>query len=366
MADNRNPLRRYQLHLGDRRDETILQPAAKTVSARHCSEVCGQCHSVSASAPEDFYIPGTDLENAKSVVELLDPKSRPYIEQQLRRNSRYVENLFWSDGQIRVTGREFNDLKTSPCYQGGAFTCLSCHKMHDSDPNDQLAPRMDTDEACFQCHQEFREQVAQHTRHAADSSGSRCYNCHMPHTYYGLLKAVRSHRVTSPSVATTLETGRPNACNLCHLDKTLGWTQEHLAEWFGQKKSKLSEEQQTVSSAVTWLQRGDANQRALLAWAIGWKPARDVSGEWWMAPHIAQALNDRYPALRYVAGKSMRRLAGFEGVDYDFEASELKRLQVIEQVMSIWRQRQSAGAPAEMRPCSSTPTEASTVRRCNT
>ena len=27
--------------------------------------------------------------------------------------------------------------------------------------------------------------------------------------------------------------GRPNACNLCHLDRTLGWTEQHLVRWYG-------------------------------------------------------------------------------------------------------------------------------------
>ena len=42
--------------------------------------------------------------------------------------------------------------------------------------------------------------------------------------------------IESPDVATTLKTGRPNACNLCHLDKTLDWTAEHLAK---RRKAKV-------------------------------------------------------------------------------------------------------------------------------
>ena len=50
----------------------------------------------------------------------------------------------------------------------------------------------------------------------------------MPFTTYGLLKTIRSHQISNPSVQATLETGRPNACNLCHLDKTLEWTANAL------------------------------------------------------------------------------------------------------------------------------------------
>lgn len=41
----------------------------------------------------------------------------------------------------------------------------------------------------------------------------------MPNTIYGMLKASRSHELTSPHVAAQLETGRTNACNLCRLDR---------------------------------------------------------------------------------------------------------------------------------------------------
>ena len=37
----------------------------------------------------------------------------------------------------------------------------------------------------------------------------------------------------------TLATGRPNACNLCHLDKTLGWTAQYLEQWYGVTRPAL-------------------------------------------------------------------------------------------------------------------------------
>ena len=73
--------------------------------------------------------------------------------------------------------------------------------MHQSPPVDQLAVGMETDEACLQCHTEFRGRIAEHTHHPVESAGSRCYNCHMPFTTYGLLKSVRSHLIDSPPIA---------------------------------------------------------------------------------------------------------------------------------------------------------------------
>ena len=57
----------------------------------------------------------------------------------------------------------------------------------------------------------------------------------MPRTTFGLLRAIRSHQVSSPTVKESVEYGRPNACNLCHLDQTLARTAEKLeacCNWF--------------------------------------------------------------------------------------------------------------------------------------
>ena len=56
----------------------------------------------------------------------------------------------------------------------------------------------------------------------------------MTATTYGLVKAIRSHLIDSPTVESSLTTGRPNACNLCHLDRTLDWTAD-LAVHRGQR-----------------------------------------------------------------------------------------------------------------------------------
>ena len=122
---------------------------------------------------------------------------------------RHLRGRYWSDGMVRVIGREFNSLIESKCYRAGTLSCLSCHSMHSSDPNNQLAAGMDTDRACVQCHPQVGTNVAQHTHHAAGSEGSRCYNCHMPYTSYGLLKAARSHQINSPTVAASVQPAAP-------------------------------------------------------------------------------------------------------------------------------------------------------------
>jgi hypothetical protein len=162
----------------------------------------------------------------------------------------------------------------------------------------------------------------------------------MPHTTYGLMKAIRSHQVDSPSVQATLATGRPNACNLCHLDKTLAWTTEKLTDWFGAKTPDLSQEQKTTSAAALWTLRGDAGQRALLAWHMGWKPARDASGEGWLAPYLGQLLEDPYSTVRYIARRSLRALPGFANFEFDYIGPAADRARARQSVWAKFEQVQ--------------------------
>ena len=273
----------------------------------------------------------------------------------------FVRDSFWPDGTVRVSGREYNGLIESPCFvqatdPARTLTCASCHSLHKKadDPrpltawaDDQLGLRMDTNEACTQCHREIAANVSGHTHHPEQSQGSACYNCHMPYTTYGLLKTIRSHTVGSPSVAETATVGRPNACNLCHLDKTLRWTSEALERWYGHPRAALTTDQERVSAMALMALEGDAGQRVIAAEAFGWPPARQASGTGWMAPFLAQLLDDGYDAVRFSAGRSLRRLPGFEQLTFDFVAGPQVRRRTQLQVMRRWDEVRGAEQPAQ-------------------
>jgi len=205
--------------------------------------------------------------------------------------------------------------------------------------NDQLDIGMAGNQACLQCHTQMQDDAAlvAHTHHPVHSAGSRCYNCHMSYTTYGLLKAIRSHTIDSPDVATTLSTGRPNACNQCHLDRTLAWTANSLSDWYGIAAPELTDEQQTVAASILWTLKGDAGQRALMAWSFGWSDAQSASGTDWMAPYLAQLLQDSYAALR--------RVPGYLTVPYDFIGGDEHWTAVADQVQGYWQSRREPIAP---------------------
>jgi hypothetical protein len=200
----------------------------------------------------------------------------------------------------------------------------------------QVAAGMDGNGACLQCHAAIGTNLPAHTKHRPASTGSSCYNCHMPYTTYGLLRALRSHQISSPTAAASIDTGRPNACNSCHLDKTLAWTSDYLEKWYATPKVTLSEDEQTIAASLLWLLRGDAGQRALAAWSMSWPPAQHASGSGWMAVPLAMLLNDPYDAVRFIAHRSLRSLPGFDGFQYDFLAPSPDRLATTLKALDHW------------------------------
>jgi predicted CXXCH cytochrome family protein len=342
---NRDFRRRYELYASDAPDPTIVNPA--DLPPDRASMVCGQCHSI-FDFSDDLagwyrrgftYRAGGDLEATRFVARhplKVPPEERPALVASLRRASIRPDAYFWEDGMVRVSGRDYNGLVESPCYRRGELSCLSCHSMHSSEPAHQLAAGMDGDQACLQCHGRIAEDLRKHTRHEPDSSGSRCYNCHMPYTSYGLLKAVRSHEIDSPTTESIVRGGRPNACNLCHLDQPIEWTARYLEEWYEMPPAALPADRSDLAAGLDWLLRGDAGQRAVVAWHFGWEPALGASRADWPAPFLARLLDDPYSTVRYVAYRSLRQLPGYSDFEYDFIASPAERARAAERAVAGW------------------------------
>jgi hypothetical protein len=354
IAANRDPQRRYQTHLANNGDPTIVNPAR--LPAKRQSFVCGQCHGVHHDRKDgkhNRFQPGDDLFALTPIVHLDNEET--IAQYRADRGDTYVNGKFWPDGMLRVAGRELNGIVRSPCYthgdeSRGIMSCLDCHSSHQyaNDPrpvktwaNDQLKPNAIGNAACIKCHPKFSDpkSAAKHTRHPTDSAGALCYNCHMPHSSYGLLNAIRSHTLDSPNVTVTRDTGRPNACNQCHLDKTLSWTASHLNDWFGQPIPKLGKAESSTAESVLRLTAGDAAQRALAAWHMGWQPALEASGNHWQAPFLALLLDDDYDAVRYIAQRTLRRLPGFADLNYDYIGDDRHRSAAVLSAREQWKKQ---------------------------
>ncbi|MGB7324265.1 MAG: ammonia-forming cytochrome c nitrite reductase subunit c552 [Rubripirellula sp.] len=332
--------------LADGSVDPITNPDSLTKQAS--ADVCGQCHSVyvpdyDVVSQQDYmrdgnpFRPGDrlkDLDFNKVVLASEEHRNEAAFQQWSKHDE--FSGSFWSDGMIRVAGREYNGLLESACFQRGDMTCLSCHDMHPADADrdltswrdDQLQDAMRGDQACLQCHSDFKEDIAAHTHHAVDSQGSRCMNCHMPHSTFGLLKTIRSHQISSPTIKSAKGSDRATACSLCHLDQSFQWAADNLAQWYGQEQEdKAQPDGQPISTMVLHLTSGDAVQRAVAASAMGWPPAQEASGTDWMEPYLLLALNDPYDAVRLVAAKTLATLPKRVTAEVDPLAPEEQRMQ---------------------------------------
>ena len=360
VAANHRPARRYLQHFEDEADPTIVNPAR--LDHERSTEVCGQCHGVfvplevedpgwDVNLAGHVFRPGDRLEDSRVVVRpaVLNALDHPIVKREMDAEPGYLQNRFWLDGQIRIAGREFNGTVESPCYQRGELSCLSCHDLHpdegDERPlqewaNGQVRPDGRDNGTCTQCHEELAapEALTAHTRHEQDSSGSQCLNCHMPYTTYGLLKALRSHEIGSPTVNESLSYGRPNACNLCHLDESLAWTAQYLEEWHGRPAPELDELQRAVPASLIWSLSGEAAQRAIAAWHYGWEPALETSGRGWSGKVLAQLLQDPYPAVRFIARRSLRAHPGFEDFEADVMSPGADTAAASAEALTRWRE----------------------------
>jgi hypothetical protein len=361
VAANRSPLARYSRYLGAgmrgaKVQGDIVHPGK--LDHERASEICSQCHAVWQHSDKQAYLkwnehgmpyrPGEDPSQQMWLLQPSHAAKEPRVAKTLAKEREYVEGNFWSDGMARVSGREFSGMIDSPCYQAGELSCLSCHTMHKraDDPrsltswaNDQLGAGMDGDRACLQCHESFSSEarLAAHTRHPAASSGSRCYNCHMPLTSYGLMKGMRSHRIDVPTVSSTVDTGRPNACNLCHVDRSLGWAAEQLQAGWGIAAPVLQADQQQLPAALLQGVTGDAGVRALIAYALGWGPAQQASDRSFMPALLGHLMDDPYDSVRYIAERSLRSLPGVDtsGLSYDFVTRPYSRSPIAAEVARL-------------------------------
>lgn len=312
-----DPFARYAQREKHGADPSIVNPAR--LAPERANAVCGQCHAYAYPRDEDdwwargysqSFRPGQDLASSRVVLtrDGLGLPGAPSVDAS-------EESLFWPDGTIRVGGREYNGLVQSACFLRGEgarkVTCLSCHAMHRGDPSGQIAPDRAGDAACTQCHERVRDEGVRHTHHAAPSPGSRCVGCHMPRTSYALLAGVRSHRIDSPRVAASVAPGRPPACNLCHLDKSLAWTADELAAWYRVPAGQaLDARAASEPLAVAMLLRGNAAERALAAAAMGDDDALRASGRGWEAPYLQELERDPYAAVRFIARRSLDKHRG--------------------------------------------------------
>lgn len=313
----RDPTSRYAaLHrVGEHKTpQHIVNP--KRLKPERASAVCGRCHSVTGPPrpgikghPLELFKPGEAFSKYYDLAELdrlYDTSAQAYGKRPLTSDEEDALGAFWPDHTVRIAGREYNGMTRSKCMEGGEMTCMTCHAMHGDEPDKLPHQERGGEASCVGCHASIAADRAAHTHHKADGPGSACLSCHMPHTSYGLLMTTRSHRIDSPRVTGIGRHDRPNACNLCHLDRTLAWTADRLKAWYGVQTPALPERHTKVAASALWILEGDAAQRAITAWHLGYAPARQASDVSGLLPVASTLLLDPYDAVRQIAANAMQ------------------------------------------------------------
>ena len=127
-----------------------------------------------------------------------------------------------SDGTALRNSSEALDLAASPCT---GIKCTDCHDPHRADSRADDARSI---AACTRCHDALADAAAAKAHAGPGHSQASCLDCHMPKLVMGIDRFVRTHRISAPTNLALYAEGAPNACNLCHLDRSTRWTLEAL------------------------------------------------------------------------------------------------------------------------------------------
>jgi hypothetical protein len=182
------------------------------------TDICGQCHLRGQDPSGRFafpvgFRPAGPIVLAEAFIPTLDGEA------------------FWPDGSARQHHQEYQDWQKSGHADGVA--CTFCHVSHSSGET-RHQTRFVGDHRCVICHEDRKDQTAHTPYHPVGQVV--CTDCHMP----TLAKAasaeynfdIHSHTFSAPDPLLTIQYGgqdrMPNACNLCHTDRSPEWAAQVL------------------------------------------------------------------------------------------------------------------------------------------
>jgi tetratricopeptide (TPR) repeat protein len=197
------------------------------LSAREQIELCAPCHSRRMSLGDN---PHTNIDFLDDAIPQL-----------------LTEGYYFADGQILEEVYVYGSFMQSKMYDRDV-RCSDCHDVH------SIKRLADGNALCRRCHKAAVYDTKNHHFHKTVGeigesiksrngeilfevgSGARCEQCHMPgRTYMGIdYRPDHSLRIPRPDLSLSIDT--PNACNRCHWDKTIRWSMDHVAKWYGARK----------------------------------------------------------------------------------------------------------------------------------
>jgi len=207
------------------RSEVRLRPPAQP-------EACGRCHSRRSVTKSEY-------EFGKPLTDTHSP-------------SLLEDQLYFADGQIREEVYVYGSFLQSRMYQAGV-SCGDCHEPHSARLRTGDAPS----DICSTCHLPAKFATTEHSQHADDDV--TCVDCHMTSRNYMVVDGRRDHSFRIPRPDISAETGSPNACSSCHVDRDSDWAVESFVTLFG------DDHPEHYGSAIHAGRTGGGNQPLLQA-----------------------------------------------------------------------------------------------------
>ncbi len=219
-----------------------------------------------------------------------------------------------ADGTALRNSSEAIDLDASPCL---TISCLDCHDPHRGESG--LDPKLVAERAnaaCVRCHGALADPTAAHAHRGPGHDTTQCIDCHMPRVVLGIDHVVRTHRISSPTDPKLLAAAAPNACNVCHVDRPIGWTLDALrADW------QVAIQPTTAAYGATdrdvgdvWLASGIADVR-LLAMDAYVRAGRGHE----ITAALRRGLDDASPFVRVWTLFAVEQMLGHSVADSDYD-----------------------------------------------
>ena len=139
---------------------------------------------------------------------------------------RSADGTYHSDGQIKDEVYVYGSFTQSKMYHNNV-RCSDCHNPHST------KLKFEGNQLCLQCHKKEDFDTPKHHFHNNGSEGAQCINCHMPGKHYMVIDFRRDHSLRVPRPDLSVKHGTPNACNMCHTDKTAQWAADAVVKNYG-------------------------------------------------------------------------------------------------------------------------------------
>jgi len=209
-----------------------LLPIPSLVTVGVSCESChlgGRDHAARPREVAPSFVPSSPSITARAgAPDLRGGRHNPVVVDAICAQCHSTPSPRYPNGAAVRNSTEALDLQAGAC--APSIKCTDCHDPHTAGPGPGAPDPARSLAACTHCHARYADADAARAHSGHDTAHVSCLDCHMPRIVAGVSAFVRTHRISSPSDPVMLAGGAPNACNLCHLDRSIAWTLRALAQ----------------------------------------------------------------------------------------------------------------------------------------